>query len=105
MIRFRDNSQAAALAKVIGSYLNEAKGYADSGTRPRKEASAIELPPELAQALASDAQLAEAFHSLAPGRQRSYVISLGSAKKPETRASRIASFRDRILAGRGALER
>jgi uncharacterized protein YdeI (YjbR/CyaY-like superfamily) len=62
------------------------------------------LPYELAEALESDPELAEAFHRLTPGRQKSYIINLDSAKKPETRISRIIAFRDRILAGKGAME-
>ena len=72
---------------------------------PPKESSDIELPDELAEALASDPELADAFASLTPGRQRSYVINLGSAKKPATRMARIAGFRDKIFAGKGATER
>lgn len=105
MIRFTDNAQVAAMTGVIRSYLKEAMSYADSGIKPPKDASEFELPLELAEALDSDAELAEAFHRLTPGRQRSYVINLSSAKKPETRVSRIVAFRDRILAGKGALER
>ncbi len=105
MIRFTDNSQVAAMEGTIRSYLNEAMGYAEAGILPAKEAGEIELPSELAEALDSDPELAEAFHSLTPGRQKSYVINLNSAKKSETRISRIAAFRDRILNGKGALER
>ena len=36
---------------------------------------------------------------------KSYLFNLNAAKKPETRVSRIAKFRDRIIAGKGALER
>lgn len=105
MIRFTDNAQVAAMEDVIRSYLKEAMGYADSGVKPPKDAIEIELPLEMAEALNADPVLAEAFHSLTPGRQRSYVINLSTAKKPETRMSRIVAFRDRILAGKGALER
>ncbi len=105
MIRFTDNAQVAAMTGVIRSYLKEAMSYADSGIKPPRDANEIELPLELAEALDADAELAEAFHRLTPGRQRSYVINLSSAKKPETRVSRIVAFRDRILAGKGALER
>jgi uncharacterized protein YdeI (YjbR/CyaY-like superfamily) len=105
MIRFTDNSQVAAMEGTIRSYLKEAMSYAEAGILPAKEAGEIELPPELAEALDSDPELAEAFHSLTPGRQKSYVINLNSAKKSETRISRIAAFRDRILNGKGALER
>ena len=65
----------------------------------------LELPNELLEALESDRELATAFHALTPGRKKSYVINLNSAKKPETRLSRIAKFRDKILAGKGAMER
>ena len=64
-----------------------------------------ELPDELLEALESDPELAEAFYGLTPGRKQSYVIKIGSAKKPETRIARIAKFRDKILAGKGAMER
>lgn len=49
--------------------------------------------------------LGQAFYALTPGRQRSYVINLNSAKKLETRIARIIKFRDKILAGKGAMER
>lgn len=105
MIRFTDNAQVLAMEQVVRSYLNEAMGYADSGVKPPKDAIEVELPLELTEALNADPVLAEAFHSLTPGRQRSYVINLSTAKKAQTRMSRIVAFRDRILAGKGALER
>lgn len=105
MIRFTENSQAARMERTILSYLKEAISYADAGIKPAKEVIEIVLPDELAEALEADPVLAEAFHSLTPGRQRSYVINLNSAKKPETRISRISGFREHILAGKGALER
>jgi len=105
MIRFTDNGQAAALENTIRAYLLEAMGYAEAGLKPPKDTRAIETPDELAEALDSDPELAEAFHSLTPGRQKSYIINLNSAKKPETRIARIVAFRDRILAGKGAMER
>ncbi|MEM1046312.1 MAG: YdeI/OmpD-associated family protein [Pseudomonadota bacterium] len=105
MICFKDNATVAAMRPVILSYLREAMGYAAAGIKPPKDESPVVLPDELIDALDSDPELAEAFASLTPGRQKSYVINLNSAKKPETRLSRIAKFRDRILAGKGAMER
>lgn len=105
MIRFSKTTQVAEIEPVIMSYLEEAMGYAEEGIKPPKDQSEIELPDELVDALESDPELADAFHRLTPDRQRSYVISLKSAKKPETRISRIAKFRDKILAGKGAMER
>lgn len=105
MFRFTKSSQVAEMEPVIRSYLTEAMGYAEAGIKPPKEQGELELPDELVEALESDPDLAEAFHTLTPGRQKSYVINLNSAKKPETRIARIAKFRDKILAGKGATER
>ncbi|MEZ2128929.1 MULTISPECIES: YdeI family protein [unclassified Sinorhizobium] len=105
MIRFVDNAQVATMEPIILSYLQEAIVYAEAGIKPPKEESEIELPEELVDALDSDPELAEAFHNLTPGRKKSYVINLSTVKKSETRTSRIAKFRDRILEGKGAMER
>jgi uncharacterized protein YdeI (YjbR/CyaY-like superfamily) len=105
MIRFRENDQVAALEPVITAYLKEAMIYAQAGIKPPKVHAVISLPDELAKALEADLDLAEAFHRLTPGRQKSYVINLNSAIKPETRLSRIAGFRAKIIAGKGAQDR
>lgn len=105
MIRFTTHAQIATMEPTIMSYLKEAMRYAEAGIRPAKDDSEIAFPDELVEALDCDSELAEAFHNLTPGRRKSYVINLNSAKKPETRLARIAKFRSRILAGKGALER
>lgn len=105
MIRFTDNAQVAKMEPVIRAYLAEAMSYAEAGIKPPKEPNNIELPDELVEALDADPELAEAFHKLTPGRQKSYVINLNSTKKSETRISRIGKFRDKIHAGKGATER
>ena len=106
MIRFTDVVQVTEREPVIRSYLAEAMGYADAGLRPpKRDPDDIELPDELVQALVGDPVLADAFHGLTPGRQRSYVINLNGAKRPETRIARIAKFRSKIIAGKGATER
>jgi uncharacterized protein YdeI (YjbR/CyaY-like superfamily) len=106
MIRFTDNARVAELEPVLVTYIQEAKSYAEAGIKPPKEVLAeLELPDELIEALECDPALADAFSRLTPGRKKSYVINLNSAKNPETRVARIAKFRDKILAGKGALER
>jgi uncharacterized protein YdeI (YjbR/CyaY-like superfamily) len=105
-IRFDDDTGPGDMESIIRAYLAEAMRYAHEGIRPPKEVhDDDELPDELVEALEADPELAEAFFGLTPGRQRSYVINLRSAKRPETRVSRIERFRDRILAGKGAQER
>lgn len=105
MIRFSTNSQVAEMEGTIRSYLTEMIGYVEAGVKPQRAKVEIELPAELVEALDADPELAEAFHALTPGRQRSYAINLNSAKKSATRFSRIAKFRDKIIAGKGALDR
>lgn len=105
MIRFVGNGQVAEREPVILSYLREAMGHAEQGLRPPREDGAPDLPDELIAALDADPELAEAFQALTPGRQRSYAIALNSAKTSATRTARIARFRDRIIAGKGAMER
>ncbi len=104
MIRFTDSGDVIRLEPVIRAYLQEAMDYARDGIRPPKEETQRQWPDELVDALDADPLLAEAFRSLTPGRQNSYLINLNGAKKSETRVSRIAGFRDRILAGKGANE-
>lgn len=105
MIRFTDARKVTDLAPTIRAYLEEAMGYAESDLRPLKDTSQPDLPAELVEALDADPDLAEAFHALTPGRQRSYAINLNAAKHSDTRRNRIAKFRGKILAGKGALER
>jgi uncharacterized protein YdeI (YjbR/CyaY-like superfamily) len=104
-IRFADVGRVEALGPVIRAYLREAMGYAEAGLRAPKGAAEVELPEELVEALDMDPELAEAFAALTPGRQRSYVVNLTGAKGAETRRRRIAGFRGKILAGKGATER
>jgi uncharacterized protein YdeI (YjbR/CyaY-like superfamily) len=104
-VRFSDAARVATLAPVLLAYLEEAKGHAAAGHRAPRDSSAPDLPEELTEALDADPELAEAFAALTPGRQRSYAIALVSAKASATRRARIARFRDRIIAGKGANER
>ncbi len=105
MIGFTDTGRVATLEPVIRAYLAEAIGYAEAGIKPVVEPREVEWPEELVEALEADPELGEAFHALTPGRQKSYAFNLNAAKKPETRIARIAKFRDKILAGKGALDR
>jgi uncharacterized protein YdeI (YjbR/CyaY-like superfamily) len=105
IIRLTSAEAVARLEPVIAAYLKEAMGHAETGTKPPSESRELTLPDELADALAADPELSEAFTALTPGRQRSYVIALSSAKMSATRTARIAKLRDNILSGKGATER
>ena len=104
MIRFTDNDQVATNQVPILAYLREAMAYAEAGLTPPRESGDLDLPQELIDALDADPELACAFRALTRGRRKSYVIAIGSAKRPQTRLSRIAGLRARILAGKGAMD-
>ncbi len=104
MMQFTDSAAIAKLEPSIRAYLQEAMDYAEAGIKAPKVVHELELPEELVEAMDADPELAEAFHALTPGRQRSYVISLTGAKKSETRVARITKYRSKIIAGKGANE-
>ena len=104
MVRFTANDGPTKLEETLRAYIREAKGYADEGLREPKIERELEWPEELIDALDADPALADAFHALTPGRQKSYLFNLNSAKKSETRVARINKFRDKIIAGKGAQE-
>jgi uncharacterized protein YdeI (YjbR/CyaY-like superfamily) len=105
MIRFTAVGQVSERAPVIRAYLRQLMDHAEAGTKPPKVDRAIDMPDELIEALDADPELAEAFHGLTPGRRKSYLFNLNQTKQSATRVARIAKFREKIIAGKGALER
>ena len=105
MISFTSVKHVQGLKASIQAYLKEAMVLAEKGLKPVKVQVELQLPDELLQALKADLVLSNAFFKLTPGRQKSHVIYLNAAKKSETRVARIAACRERIMAGKGALER
>jgi uncharacterized protein YdeI (YjbR/CyaY-like superfamily) len=103
-ISFTDPDAAGRMAAVLCDYLAAAKAAAelDRPARPKVE---LALPDELVAALDADPELAEAFHALTPGRQRSWVLHLSQTKTPATRYARIERGRVQIIAGKGQSER
>ncbi len=105
LIRFGSAADVAEREPILREYLQHLIGCAELGEKPIKAPSPIDLPDELVEVLDADPELAEAFASLTPGRQRSYAIGISGAKKSETRFARIEKFRPKILSGKGANER
>lgn len=105
MIRFTAVRQVGEKEAVIRAHLRQLMDHAEAGTQPPKVDREIDMPDELIDALDADPELAEAFHALTPGRQKSYMFALNQAKQSATRVARIEKFRDKIIAGKGALER
>ncbi len=105
MIRFCAIARVGELEPVIRAYLRQLMDHAEAGTKPPKVDREIDMPAELTEALDADPELAEAFQALTPGRRKSYLLNLNQTRQSATRVARIEKFRDRIIAGKGALER
>lgn len=104
-IRFLDLADVTRKEPAIRALLSQALRISASGQKVAKKESTLDLPEELRAALGADPALGQAFAALTPGRQRSHVIALSSAKTAQTRIARIDKLRTRILEGKGATER
>ena len=64
----------------------------------RSRSADVEIPQELADALAADGSAATAFEALAPSRRRELAEHVVEAKRPETRKRRAADAVARLRA-------
>src|SRR6201999_1973150 len=78
----------------IDAKIRAAVALADSGGRPKRAAKPAkpeaDVPPELAAALAGDAAAGATFAAFPPSCRREYSEWIADAKRPETRAKRVA---------------
>ena len=90
---------------VVNRAVKEATGV-DAPDRVRvtmeldDEPRTADVPGDLRAALAGDAVASTAFDALSFTHRREYVQWVEEAKRPETRARRIAATVDRVRAGR-----
>ena len=101
IIRFYNTSQILKLKAVLKSYILEAIAIEESGRKVVTKKNPEPIPNELLNAFEDDPALKTAFYKLTPGRQRGYIIHISSAKKSQTRTSRIGKYRNQILKGFG----
>jgi uncharacterized protein YdeI (YjbR/CyaY-like superfamily) len=105
-IKFTSVREITALRSALKDYLHEAIELEESGkTIKRKDPSKYPIPEELQQRLDGNATLRSAFAALTPGRQKSYIFHISTAKQPKTRAARADKCVPMILTGRGFNER
>jgi hypothetical protein len=92
-VRHAPDLAAARAARVANGTRSGTAPTHVPGARatPRVARPAAAAPPDLAAALAGDARAREAWARLAPSHKRENVDALESAKKPETRARRLAA--------------
>jgi uncharacterized protein YdeI (YjbR/CyaY-like superfamily) len=105
-IKFTSVTDITSVQPVLKSYLQEAIEVEASGKKvPRKKEAAYEVPEELQARLDATPKLRAAFAALTPGRRKSYIFHVSSAKQAQTRAARAEKCVPMIMSGRGFNER
>ena len=101
-IRFTSVSGITALRSSLTDYLYEAIALEESGKKVElKKPSEYSIPGELQSRLDNNVILSAAFGALTPGRRKSYIFHISSAKQAKTRAARAEKCVPMILSGRG----
>ena len=104
-MRLEFTSPSQITASVVKAYLKQAIAIEQAGLKVEAPARRVlDLPEELAAALAKNRALAKAFNALTPGRQRAYAMHINGAKQAATRAARVEKCAPQILAGLGLNE-
>jgi uncharacterized protein YdeI (YjbR/CyaY-like superfamily) len=101
-VKFTSLREITALRAALKDYLCEAIELEKSGKKIElKKPSEYPIPEELQSRLDENAVLTEAFAALTPGRRKSYIFHISSAKQAKTRAARAEKCVPMILSGRG----
>ena len=101
-IKFISLREIEALRSTLKDYLYEAILLEKSGKKIElKKPSEYPIPEELQRMLDDNAVLRSAFETLTPGRRKSYIFHVSSAKQAKTRAARAEKCVPMILSGRG----
>ncbi len=104
VVRLRDVSEVAKYRKDILYFLQKAIEIEESGQQIEKASKVMELPDVMKERFAEDKELERAFYALTPGRQRGYIMHIGSAKNATTRLSRLEKCEEKIFRGKGFME-
>ena len=101
-IKFTSLREIEALRSTLKDYLSEALELEGSGKKiVLKNPSEYPIPVEFQRRLDDNAVLSAAFATLTPGRRKSYIFHVSSAKRAQTRAARAEKCVPMILSGRG----
>jgi len=101
-IRFTSGKEIIEKEAILKAYIYEAIEVEKAGLKvPSKNDSPLILVEEFQNKLNESPELASAFQSLTPGRQRAYNLYFSAPKQSKTRTSRVESYIPRILIGKG----
>jgi uncharacterized protein YdeI (YjbR/CyaY-like superfamily) len=101
-IRFTNVQEIVKMKTILKAYIYEAIEVEKAGLKVNlKKTSEFTIPEEFKNKLNKTPALKTAFHSLTPGRQKSYIIYFSSPKLSKTRESRVEKSMKQILNGKG----
>ena len=101
-IKFTSFKEIAPLRSTLTDYIYEAIALEESGKKVAlKKSSEYAIPEELQTRLDDNAVLRAAFEALTPGRRKSYIFHISSAKQAKTKEARADKCVPMILSGRG----
>jgi len=101
-IKFTSVREIVLLRSALTDYIYEAIELEESGKKVElKKPSEYPVPEELQSRLDDNAVLRAAFEALSPGRKKSYIFHVSSAKRAKTRSARADKCVPMILSGRG----
>jgi len=102
IIPFIDIQTIIDMNQTLKAYIYEAIEVEKAGLKVTSIGKGeLVFPDELLQKFESDPTFKVAFEALTPGRQRAYNIYFSGAKQSKSRVSRIESYVQRILSGKG----
>jgi uncharacterized protein YdeI (YjbR/CyaY-like superfamily) len=102
IIPFIDIQTIIDMKQTLKAYIYEAIEVEKAGLKVTSISKGeLVFPDELLQKFESDLTFKVAFEALTPGRQRAYNIYFSGAKQSKSRVSRIESYVQRILSGKG----
>lgn len=106
VVRIRAGADMKDLAPKLADLVREAIRVDEAGlVVDRSQDPEPELPAEMVDAFTDDPELETAYYALTPGRRRSWMLHISSAKQSATRASRMQAAIPNIRRGKGHMER
>ena len=100
-LRFKNMEEIVKAKRIIKAYMKDAIAIEEAGIQvPMKKPVPVELPKDIADAMKKISGLTAAFKKLTPSCQREYLLYFDSAKKAETRVSRVEKYAAKILSGK-----
>jgi uncharacterized protein YdeI (YjbR/CyaY-like superfamily) len=101
-IKFTSVKEITAVQSSLKRYLYEAIELEEAGKKVQlKKPSEYTIPEELQTLLSNNPTLKASFESLTPGRRKSYIFHISSAKQANTRTARAERCIPMILNRRG----